>query len=87
MLSGLLKEILIIAGGTLFFVLLCATVGISTSTPPSRPNAETANQTRVVPPRTLDRCLSEHPRDNDDRAVHPVRARSGFREFAGVGSD
>ena len=32
MLRKLLKESLIIAGGTLFFLLLCATVGISLST-------------------------------------------------------
>ena len=38
----LLKESLIILGGTLFFLGLCATVGISTSTPPTSPAAEAA---------------------------------------------
>ncbi len=43
MLRQFLKELLIIGGGTLFFLLLCATVGISTSTPPASPNAEAAH--------------------------------------------
>jgi len=38
----LLKESLIVIGGTLFFLALCATVGISTSTPPTSPAAEAA---------------------------------------------
>jgi hypothetical protein len=38
----LLKEFLIVLGGTLFFLGLCATVGISTSTPPTSPAAEAA---------------------------------------------
>ena len=38
----LLKESLIVLGGTLFFLGLCATVGISTSTPPTSPAAEAA---------------------------------------------
>lgn len=36
------KESLIIFGGTIFFLALCATVGISTSSPPSSPPAEAA---------------------------------------------
>jgi len=42
MLRRLLKESLIFIGATLFFLALCATVGISTSTPPTRPTAEAA---------------------------------------------
>ena len=42
MLRRLLKESLIVIGGTLFFLVLCATVGISTSTPPASPTAEAA---------------------------------------------
>ena len=42
MLRRLLKESLIVFGGTLFFLLLCATVGISTSTPPTSPTAKAA---------------------------------------------
>jgi len=38
----LLKESLIVLGGTLFFLGLCATVGISTSTPPTSPTTEAA---------------------------------------------
>ena len=45
MLRRLLKESLIVIGGTLFFLVLCATVGISTSTPPASPTAEAAYET------------------------------------------
>ena len=38
----LVKDSLIVLGGTLFFLGLCATVGISTSTPPTSPTAEAA---------------------------------------------
>ena len=38
----LVKDSLIVLGGTLFFLGLCATVGISTSTPPTSPAAEAA---------------------------------------------
>jgi hypothetical protein len=39
----LLKESLIVSGITLIFLFLCATVGISTSTPPATPTAEAAH--------------------------------------------
>ena len=39
----LLKESLIFIGATLFFLGLCATVGISTSTPPTSPPAKAAH--------------------------------------------
>ena len=45
MLRRILKESLIICGGTLFFLVLCATVGISTSTPPTPPTAEASYRT------------------------------------------
>ena len=44
MVRQLLKESLIVFGGTLFFLLLCATVGISMSTPPTSPTAEADEQ-------------------------------------------
>jgi hypothetical protein len=37
-----IKDSLIVIGATLFFLALCATVGISTSTPPTSPTAEAA---------------------------------------------
>ena len=40
-----LKEALIIIGGTLFFFMLCATAGISLSAPPAPPAAEAAYET------------------------------------------
>jgi hypothetical protein len=43
MLRRILKEVLIVSGLTLFFMLLCATVGISTSTPPSSPTVKAAD--------------------------------------------
>jgi hypothetical protein len=44
----LLKESLIVLGGTLFFLGLCATVGISTSTPPTSPSAEAAYEVEHI---------------------------------------
>ena len=44
MLKRLLIESLVVFGGTLFFLLLCATVGISMSTPPTSPTAEAAHE-------------------------------------------
>jgi hypothetical protein len=44
-LRNLVKESLIISGITLIFLLICATVGISTSTPPTTPAAEAAYET------------------------------------------
>jgi hypothetical protein len=38
----LLKDFLIVTGGTLFLLFLCATVGITNSTPPSMPTAKAA---------------------------------------------
>ena len=42
MVSRFFKEALIVLGATLFFLVLCATVGISMSTPPASPTAEAA---------------------------------------------
>ena len=44
MLRRLLKESLIIAGGTLFFLALCASVGISTSTRNTAPTVAANEQ-------------------------------------------
>jgi hypothetical protein len=44
----LLKDTLIITAGTLLLLLLCATVGISHSTPPSAPVAKAAQDGDVV---------------------------------------
>jgi hypothetical protein len=41
----ILKEALIIVGGTVFFFVLCATAGISLSAPPAPPAAEAAYET------------------------------------------
>jgi hypothetical protein len=54
----LLKESLIICGGTLFFLVLCATVGISTSTPPTTPTAEAAYAHEYAPE---DRRFERYP--------------------------
>lgn len=53
-----LKEALIIIGGTLFFFMLCATAGISLSAPPAPPAAEAAYETEhesEIPGPTEDR--------------------------------
>ena len=42
MAQRIVKEALIIGGCTLFLLLLCATVGITSSTPPSIPTAKAA---------------------------------------------
>ncbi len=41
-LMRIIRELVIILGATVFFLMLCATVGISTSTPPTSPTAEAA---------------------------------------------
>jgi hypothetical protein len=41
-LKRILRESLIVSGITLVFLVICATVGISTSTPPTSPTAEAA---------------------------------------------
>ena len=57
---ALLKESLIVLGGTLFFLGLCATVGISTSTPPTSPAAEAAR-------------AEEHATEDQEPDRHSVR--------------
>ena len=48
MLRRLLKESLIFIGATLFFLALCATVGVSTSKPPTSPPAEAARSEECI---------------------------------------
>jgi hypothetical protein len=48
MVRQFLEESLIFFAGTVFFLVLCATVGISTSTPPTSPTAEAAPDPECV---------------------------------------
>jgi len=65
-LRRILKESLIVIGGTLLLLLLCATVGISTSTPPTSPTAEAAQANDGV---TEDPDLDRYPSRRIEDAV------------------
>ena len=65
----LLKDSLIIIGGTLFLLLLCATVGITNSTPPS---TSTANAAQDGEGATEDEEWSSDrvPQSREENAAH-----------------
>ena len=48
MVRRLLKDALIVIGGTLILLFLCATVGITNSTPPNPPTAKAAQDAETV---------------------------------------
>jgi hypothetical protein len=68
MLRRLLKESLVITGGTLFFLALCATVGISTSTPPSTAGSFSVDEL-------------EDPTEDMDRESSSSRERYDFEKL------
>jgi hypothetical protein len=64
----LLKDLLIVTGGTLFLLFLCATLGITNSTPPSTSAADAAEY-RQMPDEDQEWFSDGVPQSNEEKAA------------------